>query len=329
MPHTASTAPQPTPPPRPAEAEAGRGAADLLCILGPTACGKTRLAVAVARAAGGEIISGDSRQVYRGMDIGTGKDLADYGTGADRVPCHLIDIHPAGYRYTVFEFQRDFLHAYDDIRARARLPILCGGSGLYLESVLRGYRLSPVPQNAELRRALEGKSLEELTRILATYKTLHNTTDVDTPQRAIRAIEIADHYRREPVPDRPFPALRSLTVGVDVPRDVRRARITARLDARLREGLVEEVQGLLDNGLTPDQLTYYGLEYKFVTHYVLGQTDFATMRTGLETAIHQFAKRQMTYFRGMERRGVPIRWIDGTLPLQEQAETVLEAINKK
>ena len=301
----------------------------LLTILGPTACGKTRLACDVARAADGEIISGDSRQVYRGMDIGTGKDLADYGTGAKAVLYHLIDIRPAGYRYTIFEFQRDFLLAYNDIKKRGRLPIFCGGSGLYLESVLRGYRLSPVPQNPDLRKSLEGKSLEELTQLLASYKTLHNTTDVDTPQRAIRAIEIAEHYRREPIDDRPFPDLHSLVVGIDVPRDIRRERITRRLDQRLREGLIEEVRDLLQSGLTEEQLTYYGLEYKFATEHVCGHTDFNTMRDQLEIAIHQFAKRQMTYFRGMERRGVKIHWIDGTLPAMEQRDAVLELMKKE
>lgn len=295
----------------------------LLTILGPTACGKTRLACDVARAVGGEIISGDSRQVYRGMDIGTGKDLADYGTGASAVPYHLIDIHPAGYHYTVFEFQHDFLRAYEDITSRQRQPILCGGSGLYIESVVRAYRLSPVPQNPELRQKLIGKSLEELTEILASYKTLHNTTDVDLPARAIRAIEIADYNARHPLPDRPFPVIPNIVVGIDVPREIRRERISKRLDARLREGLIEEIQALLQRGLTEEQLTYYGLEYKFVTEHVCGHTTYNEMRNRLEIAIHQFAKRQMTYFRGMERRGVNIHWIDGTLAPKEQTEQVL------
>ena len=295
----------------------------LLTILGPTACGKTRLACDVARAVGGEIISGDSRQVYRGMDIGTGKDLADYETGASAVPYHLIDIHPAGYHYTVFEFQHDFLRAYEDITSRQRQPILCGGSGLYIESVVRAYRLSPVPQNPELRQKLIGKSLEELTEILASYKTLHNTTDVDLPARAIRAIEIADYNARHPLPDRPFPVIPNIVVGIDVPREIRRERISKRLDARLREGLIEEIQALLQSGLTEEQLTYYGLEYKFVTEHVCGHTTYNEMRNRLEIAIHQFAKRQMTYFRGMERRGVNIHWIDGTLAPKEQTEQVL------
>ncbi|MBR1838663.1 MAG: tRNA (adenosine(37)-N6)-dimethylallyltransferase MiaA [Bacteroidaceae bacterium] len=300
--------------------------APLLTILGPTACGKTRLAVAVARVLGGEIISGDSRQVYRGMDIGTGKDLADYGIGQEAVPYHLIDIHPAGYHYSLFAFQQDFLQAYQDIVARRRHPILCGGSGLYIESIVRGYRLSPVPQNEALRRSLADKTLEELTAILASYQSLHNTTDVDLPARAIRAIEIADYNAHHPLPDRPFPEIASIVVGIDVPRELRRARITQRLDERLSEGLVEEVEALLAQGLTEEQLTYYGLEYKYVTAHVCGHIDFSTMRHDLEIAIHQFAKRQMTYFRGMERRGTTIHWIDGTLPLDAQRDAVLQLL---
>lgn len=300
---------------------------ELLTILGPTACGKTRLAVNVARAINGEIISGDSRQVYRGMDIGTGKDIAEYGNAEKAIPYHLIDIHPAGYHYTIFEFQRDFLHAYNNIKERNRQPIFCGGSGLYIESVLRGYRLSPVPQNPELRHSLANKTLEELTQILATYKTLHNTTDVDLPARAIRAIEIADYNSRNPIPDRPFPSLSGLVVGIDVPREVRRERITRRLDQRLKEGLIEEIRTLLQNGLSEEQLTYYGLEYKYVTEHVCGHTTADEMRNRLEIAIHRFAKRQMTYFRGMERRGVTIHWIDGTLPEDAQREAVLQLMN--
>ncbi len=300
-----------------------RNVSRLLTIIGPTACGKTRLACDVARVCHGEIISGDSRQVYRGMDIGTGKDLADYGSGKDAVPYHLIDICPAGYKYTVFEFQRDFLKVYEDITSRGQQPILCGGSGLYVESVLRGYRLSPVPQNPELRRELQGKTLEELTQILSSYKQLHNTTDVDLPARAIRAIEIADYNSRNPLPDRPFPQLDSLVIGIDVPREIRRERITRRLDARLKEGLVEEIRDLMETGLSEEQLTYYGLEYKFVTAYVCGHTSFDEMRNSLEIAIHQFAKRQMTYFRGMERRGVEIHWIDGMQSAEAQRDTVI------
>lgn len=276
----------------------------MITILGPTACGKTRLAVEVARRTGGEILSADSRQVYRGMDIGTGKDLCEYG----EVPVHLIDICDAGDKYNVFEFQRDFLASYSDIVKRGKTPILCGGSGLYLESVLRGYRLQDVPQNPGLRASLAGKSLDELTQLLATYKRLHNTTDVDTTQRAIRAIEIEEYYRTHPVDERPFPKIEGPVFGIDVPRDVRRQRITARLHARLAEGMVDEVRGLLER-VPAEDLIYYGLEYKFLTLHITGQLTYDEMTSQLECAIHQFAKRQMTYFRGMERRGIKINWI--------------------
>ena len=295
---------------------------DLISIIGPTACGKTSLAVEVARAMGGEILSADSRQVYRGMDIGTGKDLSEYGEGASRVPYHLIDIVDAGEKYNLFEFQRDFLEAYNGVNARGALPVLCGGSGLYVESVLRGYRLIPVPENSELRERLENYSLEELTAMLATYKVLHNTTDVDTKKRAIRAIEIEEHYARTPQHEREFPLLSSLIIGLDVDREVRRSRISNRLKARLDEGLVDEVRKLLDEGVSPEQLIYYGLEYKFVTLFLMGAMSFDEMYKGLETAIHQFAKRQMTWFRGMERRGLNINWIDASLPMAEKVEII-------
>lgn len=295
---------------------------DLISIIGPTACGKTSLAVEVARAMGGEILSADSRQVYRGMDIGTGKDLSEYGDGASRVPYHLIDIVDAGEKYNLFEFQRDFLEAYNGVNARGALPVLCGGSGLYVESVLRGYRLIPVPENPELRERLENHSLEELTAMLATYKVLHNTTDVDTKKRAIRAIEIEEHYARTPQQEREFPLLSSLIIGLDVDREVRRSRISNRLKARLDEGLVDEVRKLLDEGVSPEQLIYYGLEYKFVTLFLMGAMSFDEMYKGLETAIHQFAKRQMTWFRGMERRGLNINWIDASLPMAEKVEII-------
>ena len=295
---------------------------DLISIIGPTACGKTSLAVEVARAMGGEILSADSRQVYRGMDIGTGKDLSEYGEGASRVPYHLIDIVDAGEKYNLFEFQRDFLEAYNGVNARGALPVLCGGSGLYVESVLRGYRLIPVPENPELRERLENYSLEELTAMLATYKVLHNTTDVDTKKRAIRAIEIEEHYARTPQHEREFPLLSSLIIGLDVDREVRRSRISNRLKARLDEGLVDEVRALLDEGVSPEQLIYYGLEYKFVTLFLMGAMSFDEMYKGLETAIHQFAKRQMTWFRGMERRGLNINWIDASLPMAEKVEII-------
>ena len=282
---------------------------DLITVLGPTASGKTRFAVQLADRLGAEIISGDSRQVYRRMDLGTGKDLDDYRIGDRSVPYHLIDIVEPGTKYNVFEYQRDFLEAYNDIHQRGRKAVLCGGTGLYIESVLRAYRLSPVPQNPELRERLADKSLEELTALLATYKSLHNTTDVDTAQRAIRAIEIEEYYRQTPLNRRPFPKIESLTLGVDVSREVRRERISQRLRKRLDEGMCGEVERLLAEGIKPEDLIYYGLEYKYVTLYVTGQITFDEMAQQLEIAIHQFAKRQMTWFRGMERRGTPILWI--------------------
>ena len=282
---------------------------DLITVLGPTASGKTRFAVQLADRLGAEIISGDSRQVYRRMDLGTGKDLDDYRIGDRSVPYHLIDIVEPGTKYNVFEYQRDFLEAYNDIRRLGRKAVLCGGTGLYIECVLRAYRLSPVPQNPELRERLADKSLEELTALLATYKSLHNTTDVDTAQRAIRAIEIEEYYRQTPLDRRPFPKIESLTLGVDVSREVRRERISQRLRKRLDEGMCGEVERLLAEGIKPEDLIYYGLEYKYVTLYVTGQITFDEMAQQLEIAIHQFAKRQMTWFRGMERRGTPILWI--------------------
>ncbi len=295
---------------------------DMLAVVGPTACGKTALAVELALALGGEVISADSRQVYRGMDIGTGKDLDEYVRDGKAVPVHLVDIVDAGEKYNLFEFQRDFLAAYDDVKARGALPVLCGGSGMYVESVLKGYRLIPVPENPSLRASLEEKSLEELTAILAGYKQLHNNTDTDTKKRAIRAIEIEEYYATCPVEERAFPSIRTLTIGVGVDREVRRDRISARLRQRLSCGLVEEVERLLAGGVTAEQLIYYGLEYKFVTMYVTGQLSYDEMVNGLEIAIHQFAKRQMTWFRGMEKRGTAINWVDGSLPRAEQVEII-------
>lgn len=294
----------------------------MIAVVGPTACGKTSLAVDLAVALGGEVISADSRQVYRGMDIGTGKDLGEYRRGDVQVPVHLVDIADAGYKYNLFEFQRDFLVAYNDIISRGALPVMCGGSGMYVESVLRGYRLIPVPENPALRASLEEKSLEELAAILSTYKSLHNNTDTDTKKRAIRAIEIEEYYAACPVEEREFPKIKALTIGVGVDREVRRNRITARLRQRLQEGLVSEVEGLLARGVTPDQLIYYGLEYKYVTMYVTGQLSYDEMFKSLETAIHQFAKRQMTWFRGMEKRGTEIRWVDMSLPGDERVDLI-------
>ena len=296
---------------------------DLVSIVGPTACGKTSLAVELALSVpGAEIISADSRQVYRGMDIGTGKDIAEYTRGDVTVPSHLLDIVDAGEKYNLFEFQRDFLAAYEDIRSRGAYPIMCGGSGLYVESVLKGYRLLPVPENPALRAKLEEKSLEELTALLATYTQLHNNTDTDNKKRAIRAIEIEEYYRTCPVEERYFPQINALTIGVQVDREVRRERISRRLLERLDCGMVDEVRGLLDSGLQPDQLIYYGLEYKYLTLYLTGAMGYDEMVSGLEIAIHQFAKRQMTWFRGMEKRGVDIHWVDASRPLPEVVEQI-------
>ncbi len=299
----------------------------MLAVVGPTASGKTSLAVDVALAvSGAEIISADSRQVYRGMDIGTGKDLAEYERDGVVVPSHLLDIVDAGEKYNLFEFQRDFLSAYNDIKERGAFPVMCGGSGLYVESVLKGYRLLPVPENPALRESLEEKSLEELTEILSRYKMLHNNTDTDTKKRAIRAIEIEEYYRTCPAEERYFPQINCLTIGVSVDREVRRNRITRRLHERLDAGMVDEVRGLLDKGVTAEQLMYYGLEYKYLTQYIIGELSYDDMVKGLEIAIHQFAKRQMTWFRGMEKRGVHIHWIDAALPRDKQVELIKDLL---
>ena len=299
----------------------------MITILGPTASGKTPLAVAVARRVGGEIISADSRQVYRRMDIGTGKDLSEYQS----TPYHLIDICEPGTKYNLFEYQQDFFDAYQDIRSRGKVPILCGGTGLYIEAVLKGYHLSPVPQNQELRNRLEGKTLAELTQMLTELKqktgsNMHNTTDVDSCQRAIRAIEIETYNIEHPTPRRELPPVDSIIIGIDIDRELRREKITRRLKARLDEGMVDEVKALLEEGISPEDLIYYGLEYKFVTEYLIGQTSYDEMFTRLEIAIHQFAKRQMTWFRGMERRGFKIHWIDATLPMDEKIEIIKQLI---
>ena len=306
----------------------------LITILGPTASGKTPLAVALAHRLDGEILSADSRQVYRRMDIGTGKDLADYrlvadGTAVD-IPYHLIDICEPGTKYNLFQYQQDFAEAYKQIIGRGKQPILCGGTGLYIEAVLKGYQLSPVPQNPELRARLEGKSLEELTAMLQELKQkngshMHNTTDVDTARRAIRAIEIEMALLGHPRTS--IPPVDSLIIGVNIDRDLRREKITRRLKARLDEGMVDEIRSLLDSGIPAEDLIYYGLEYKYLTEYVIGKLSFDEMFRQLEIAIHQFAKRQMTWFRGMERRGFKIHWIDATLPMQEKVEKILELFN--
>lgn len=295
---------------------------DLITIVGPTASGKTGFACHLAYYLDAEVISGDSRQVYRYMDIGTGKDLADYVVKDKAIPYHLIDIREAGDKYNIYEYQHDFHKVYTEIKSRGVLPVLCGGSGLYIESVLKGYSLVNVPENKLLRAKYESYSLDELTKILAGYKSLHNTTDVDTAQRAIRAIEIEEYKKEHPLEQNEFPPLNSLVVGVDIDRELRRGKITRRLKARLEEGMIEEVKSILDKGVNPEDLIYYGLEYKYVTMYVLKGLTYNEMFSQLEIAIHQFAKRQMTWFRGMERRGVHIHWIDALLPVEEKIERV-------
>ena len=301
---------------------------DIITILGPTASGKTSLATRLALMMGNaEIISADSRQVYRGMDIGTGKDLADYEIEGVSIPYHLIDIADAGDKYNLFQFQQDFWNAYNDIRSRGKFPILCGGTGLYIESVLKSYKMVPVPENPQLRQELEGRSLEELTELLSTYKSLHNTTDVDTPKRAIRAIEIQQYYREHKIDEREFPSLRSLTIGVNIDRDLRRQKITQRLHDRMQQGMLQEVEGLLRH-VPAEDLMYYGLEYKYLTLCCLGQLTREEMLRQLEIAIDQFAKRQMTWFRGMERRGTPIIWQDASESLESRAERIMKLLKE-
>lgn len=307
---------------------------DIITVLGPTACGKTGFAVNLAREIDAEIISADSRQVYRRMDLGTGKDLEDYTCGDTHVPYHLIDIVEPGTKYNLYRYQHDFLEAYNDIRSRGRRVVVCGGTGLYLESIVRGYQISEVPKNEELRERLEGKSLEELTAMLTELKarsgsTMHNRTDVDTPMRAIRAIEIETHNLAHPLPCRDFPTLTSLNIGLDIPRDLRRQRISERLKARLDAGMLDEIRGLLAEGIPAEDLIYYGLEYKFLTQHVIGQLTYDEMFSLLETAIHQFAKRQMTWFRGMEKRGCTIHWIDATRPMEQKVEQALALISQQ
>ena len=296
---------------------------NLIVILGPTASGKTHKAVALAERLNTEIISADSRQIYRGMDIGTGKDLEEY----KNVPYHLIDICPAGYKYNLFEYLRDYQAARDSILAKGKTPILCGGTGLYVEAVLNGLKLPEVPENKALRAELAGKSLEELTAILERMKKLHNTTDIDTAKRAIRAIEIQQYYHEHPnlkVETTPHPVENVLIIGVEIGREERRERISSRLKLRLDSGMVEEVRKILDSGVSPEDLIYYGLEYKFLTNYIIGQSTYDEMVNGLEIAIHQFAKRQMTWFRGMERRGFHINWLPYDLDDEAFVDEVLK-----
>lgn len=309
-------------------------AGSLITILGPTASGKTSLAAHLAYEIDAEIISADSRQVYRGMTIGTGKDLEDYMIKDRQIPYHLIDICEPGTKYNLFRYQEDFIKVYADMMQRGKQPILCGGTGLYIESVLKGYHLSPVPQNQELRDALADKSLEELIEILKRLKQqsgsmMHNKTDVDSCQRAIRAIEIETYNLEHPTEDRTFPAIESIIIGVAIDRDARRAKISGRLQKRLDSGMIDEVKGLLDSGIPAADLIYYGLEYKYITEYIIGKIGFEEMFRRLEIAIHQFAKRQMTWFRGMERRGFTIHWVDALLPMEEKVGMIKELINAR
>lgn len=296
---------------------------EIISIVGPTATGKTGLAVAVADALHTEIISADSRQVYRGMDIGTGKDLCEYTINGHTIPYHLINILDAGDKYNLFEFQQDFTQVYQNIKQRGLTPVLCGGTGLYTESVLKGYRLLPVPQNDALRAELSGKTLTELTDILSTMQSLHNTTDVDTVKRAIRAIEIAQYQKEHADMETEIKPIHALIVAMDIDRELRRERITKRLHARLNEGMIDEVQTLLDQGVSEETLVYYGLEYKFVTMYLTGQLSYNEMVRQLEIAIHQFSKRQMTWYRGMERRGFKLHWLPVTMPISDRVNQIL------
>lgn len=296
---------------------------NLIVILGPTASGKTALAAHLAKALDGEIISADSRQVYRRMDLGTGKDYADYVVEGQRIPAHLIDIREPGYKYNVYEFQNDFFHVFEDLQKRGKWAILCGGTGLYIEAVLQQYKMIHVPANPPLRESLKDKPLAELEEILSEFRILHNSTDTDTHKRAVRAIEIETYYQSHPEIEVQLPEIRPLLIGVDIERDVRREKITRRLQQRLQEGLVAEVEALLAEGLSAEDLIYYGLEYKFVTQYVTGRLSYDEMVTQLNIAIHQFAKRQMTWFRGMERRGIAINWVDVNQPVKERVEKIL------
>jgi tRNA dimethylallyltransferase len=299
------------------------GGYDMMVVLGPTACGKTSLAARLAHHLGGEVISADSRQVYRGMDLGTGKDYADYLVDGNEVPVHMIDMVNAGYRYNVYEYQRDFYRVMEDLRRRKRVPVVCGGTGMYLEAVLREFRLIRVPVDTAYRRQLEEYSMEKLARMLRSYKTLHNVTDTVNRKRLVRALEIGKFYADHPEKLTESPPMHPLVTGITIDRETRRQRISERLHRRLDEGMVEEVKHLMDGGVDLDTLVYYGLEYKFIAYYLTGDLSYTEMCSQLETAIHQFAKRQMTWFRGMERRGISIRWIDFHLPLEEKIRWIL------
>ncbi|MCU4157604.1 tRNA (adenosine(37)-N6)-dimethylallyltransferase MiaA [Carboxylicivirga sp. A043] len=299
---------------------------NLIVILGPTASGKTTFAAHLAKKIDGEIISADSRQIYRGMDLGTGKDIEDYTIDDYTIPHHLLDIVDAGYKYNVFEYQADFFKAFEKVQANKHWPVMCGGTGMYIESVLKKYKLINVPVNQELRDSLQGKNREELSNILASYKSLHNQTDTDTVKRAIRAIEIEEYYKQNPEIEVELPDVNPLIIGVNIDREARRKKITSRLRKRLEEGMIDEVKQLLDSGVSPEDLIYYGLEYKFLTMHVTGELTYKQMFDKLNVAIHQFAKRQMTWFRGMERKGANIHWVDAFEPIENRVERVIELL---
>ncbi len=296
---------------------------DLLALTGPTASGKTLLAAFIASRIGGEVISADSRQVYKKMNIGTGKDYSDYVIDGKHIPYHLVDIVNPGTKYNVFEYQRDFIPVYNDLKARGSFPVVCGGSGLYIDSIITGYRMYEVPPDPILRSALEKKSMTELTAILSTYRKLHNKTDLDSKKRLIRAIEIEHYQSSRTKKASPFPALKVLVTALHFDRETRRRRISERLRLRLAGGMIDEVKKLLTDGVSSETLIYYGLEYKYITLYLMGRLSYEEMTCELETAIHQYSKRQMTWFRGMERKGTVIHWIDGELPLEKKAEQVI------
>jgi tRNA dimethylallyltransferase len=299
---------------------------NLIAVIGPTASGKTSFAAHLAGMVNGEVISADSRQVYRRMDIGTGKDYKDYNIGKQTIPVHLIDIVEPGYKYSIFEYQRDFKKAFDDISVRAKFPVLCGGSGMYINAATLRYRLEEVPKNEQIRKELSHLSLQELTDILSAMKVLHNKTDIDTQEHALRAIEIEKYYRENPSAKNQMPLLNTLYLGILYDRNVERERITERLEQRLSMGMIEEVEALLKSGLPPESLTYYGMEYKFITLYLTGKMDYNSMKSQLNTAIHQFAKRQRTWYRKMEREGCRINWIDAMMPLTEKLKFAAKLI---
>ncbi len=298
----------------------------MITVLGPTASGKTRFAAHLAYRINAEIISADSRQVYRGMNLGTGKDYEDYLVNGRQIPWHLIDIKEPGYHYNLYEFQKDFQEAFRNIKSRGKQVILCGGTGMYIEAVVKGFKILEVPVNINLRETLERKSMDDLIAMLGSYRHLHNVSDTSSRPRLVRAIEIEEYQQRQKAIENIFPELKSLVIGLNVDRDTRRERITNRLKDRLNSGMVYEVKQLLEKGLSPEELIFYGLEYKYLTLYVTGKLKYDEMTTQLNTSIHQFAKRQMTYFRKMERQGVQIHWLDTSLGLEKMMDEALKLL---